>query len=383
MFKASQIESNNLNLQQWKQTIFDNYQVDENQYLEELIKLAAPSSNNIKQVTQNTIELIKNVRSSSHKRDTIEAFLHQYSLDTEEGVVLMCLAEALLRIPDANSANDLIKDKLSAADWSGYLGQSDSWLVNASSWGLVLTGKFVTLDNNFSEESTNTLNKAISKAGEPVIRAALNQVMKFMGKQFVLGRTIKEALHRGKDDRKKGYTHSFDMLGEAAFTDADALKYLHAYEQAIRQLGEDESASELFPPSISIKLSALHPRYEAAKRTRVLKELGNRLEHLARIAKNLNISISIDAEEADRLEISLDLFEQLFRSDTCNAWDGLGLVVQAYSKRALPVLGWVAALAKETGKKIPVRLVKGAYWDSEMSLAAFLVKTGYEACPIC
>ena len=377
MFKASQIASTKFNLQQWKQSIYDNYQVDESSYLQELITLAAPSSDEIKQITTSTIKLIKSVRSNSHKRDTIESFLHQYSLDTEEGVVLMCLAEALLRIPDANSANDLIKDKLSSADWSGYLGQSDSWLVNASSWGLVLTGKFVTLDNSFSGKSTNTLNKAISKAGEPVIRAALNQVMKFMGKQFVLGRNIEEALKRGKKDRTKGYTHSFDMLGEAAFTEADALKYLEAYEQAIRQLGKDESVNAELPPSISIKLSALHPRYESAKKTQVLKQLGDRLEHLAKIAKSLNIAISIDAEEADRLEISLQLFEQLFRSKTCQGWEGLGIVVQAYSKRALPVLGWIAELARENQRMIPVRLVKGAYWDSEIKWAQQIGQAAY------
>jgi len=379
MFKASQIGDLNYDLQQWKQSVYDNYQVDEKNYLEELINLASPTADDISKITQQTVALINDVRSQSKNQDTIEAFLHQYSLDTEEGVVLMCLAEALLRIPDANSANDLIKDKLSAADWSGYLGQSDSWLVNASSWGLVLTGKFVTLDNSFSEQSTNTLNKAISKAGEPVIRAALNQVMKFMGKQFVLGRTINEALKRGKADRKKGYTHSFDMLGEAAFTDSDALKYLAAYKEAIKQLGEDKTSSNVTPASISIKLSALHPRYESTQKQRVLLELGQRLVELASIAKSFNIAISIDAEEADRLEISLELFEQLLRHEICDNWDGLGIVVQAYSKRALPVLGWIRELAKQTNKIIPVRLVKGAYWDSEIKWAQ---QTGQDAYPV-
>ncbi len=379
MFKASQIDTINTSLSAWKLAIYDNYQVDENLYLEELIALASPSESEISEITEDTIELIKTVRMETGNRDTIESFLHQYSLDTEEGVVLMCLAEALLRIPDANSANDLIKDKLSSADWSGYLGKSDSWLVNASSWGLVLTGKFVTLDNHFNDQSTNTLNKAISKAGEPVIRAALNQVMKFMGKQFVLGRTIEEALKRGKDDRKKGYTHSFDMLGEAAFTEADALKYLTAYEQAIQQLGQDKKPQHILPPSISIKLSALHPRYQASQKQRVLTELGERLKQLATVAKKLNIAISIDAEEADRLEISLELFEQLFHSEICSDWDGLGIVVQAYSKRALPVLGWIAKLAKQSGRKIPVRLVKGAYWDSEIKWAQ---QIGQDAYPV-
>ncbi len=380
MFKASQILSSEIqkfSLQQWKKAVYQNYQVDETQYLQELIALAAPSSDEVNQITAETVQLIQQVRSKSQQRDTIESFLHQYSLDTEEGVVLMCLAEALLRIPDANSANNLIKDKLSSADWSGYLGKSESWLVNASSWGLVLTGKFVTLDNEFSKKSTSTLNKAISKAGEPVIRGALNQVMKFMGKQFVLGRNIKEALKRGKDDRKKGYTHSFDMLGEAAFTETDALKYLDAYYQAIEQLAADKSSQGSRPASISIKLSALHPRYESAKQARVLKQLGERLGTLAKLAKKLNIAISIDAEEADRLELSLSLFEQLYQSDICEGWEGLGMVVQAYSKRALPVLGWLTALSRETGRKIPVRLVKGAYWDSEIKWAQQTGQSGY------
>lgn len=367
MFEASTILSQPLrSLDEWKQLIFANYQVEENEYLEQLLKLATPDSDTVNGITEQTIDLINKVRAKDKDRDTIESFLHQYSLDTEEGVVLMCLAEALLRIPDANSANSLIKDKLASADWKSYVGQSDSWLVNASAWGLVLTGKFVTLDKDFSDESTNILSKAVSKTGEPVIRAALNQVMKFMGRQFVLGRTIDEALKRGKESWKKGYTHSFDMLGEAAFTQQDAEKYFQAYLDAIKMLGEHDSPKNLLAPSISIKLSALHPRYDVSQKDRVLKEMGAKLETLAETAKSLDVAMSIDAEEADRLEISLELFENLYRSKACEDWEGLGLVVQAYSKRALPVLGWLNQLALDLRKRIPVRLVKGAYWDSEI-----------------
>ena len=273
MFKASNLLSETpsvTTLQDWKQAIFDNYQVDETDYIEELLTLTDSDSSTLSAVTAHTVDLIKRVRAKSDKRDTIESFLHQYSLDTSEGVVLMCLAEALLRIPDANSANSLIKDKLATADWSSYLGKSDSWLVNASSWGLVLTGKFVKLDADFTQKSVGILAKTINKAGEPILRTALNQVMKFMGRQFVLGRTINEALKRGKESHKKGYTHSFDMLGEAALTDKDAQNYLEAYAKAIQTLGEQPHPKDVLAPSISIKLSALHPRYDVFKRERVL-----------------------------------------------------------------------------------------------------------------
>lgn len=367
MFNAPEIFSQPpQSLEQWKSVIFSNYQVDENDYLTQLIPLAEASPDDLEYITDHTITLINKVRAKGDERDTVESFLHQYSLDTEEGVVLMCLAEALLRIPDANSANSLIKDKLASADWGAYVGKSDSWLVNASAWGLVLTGKFVTLDKEFSKDSSNILSKTVAKTGEPVIRAALNQVMKFMGRQFVLGRSIEEALKRGKASWKKGYTHSFDMLGEAAFTADDAEKYFQAYKDAINTLGEQKKPEDLLAPSISIKLSALHPRYDVSKQHRVLKELGNKLVELAKTAKAVDVAISIDAEEADRLEISLELFENLYRSEVCKNWCGLGLVVQAYSKRALPVLGWVNQLATDLNKRIPLRLVKGAYWDSEI-----------------
>ncbi len=382
MFKASQVLSDTPlanSLDDWKTLIFENYQVDESAYLQELIDLAESDSETFPKVTKHTIDLINRVRSKSDQRDTIESFLHQYSLDTSEGVVLMCLAEALLRIPDANSANSLIKDKLASADWSSYLGKSDSWLVNASSWGLVLTGKFVKLDADFTDKSTNLLAKTLNKAGEPVLRTALNQVMKFMGKQFVLGRTINEALKRGKDSHKKGYTHSFDMLGEAAFTETDARNYQEAYSNAIKTLGQQEQPEGVHPPSISIKLSALHPRYDVFKRERVLEELGQRLNQLITQAREVDVAISIDAEEADRLEISLELFEQLYRHPVCKDWDGLGIVVQAYSKRALPILCWLNQLSTEVGTRIPVRLVKGAYWDSEIKWSQ---QGGYDSYPV-
>jgi RHH-type proline utilization regulon transcriptional repressor/proline dehydrogenase/delta 1-pyrroline-5-carboxylate dehydrogenase len=368
MFKASQILTRQpaASTTEWFPLIASNYQVDEEAYLKELMVLADPGDDTKAAVKRQALNWINKVRQSDSRRETIESFLNQYSLDTQEGVVLMCLAEALLRIPDAESANRLIKDKLSGADWAAYVGKSDSWLVNASAWGLVLTGKLVSLDSEFKQESANILAKAVNRAGEPVVRAALNQVMKFMGRQFVLGRTIDEALKRAADDNKKGYTHSFDMLGEAAFTAEDARRYTEAYRKAIETLGQWPASDDVPPASISIKLSALHPRYDAAKRDRVLSEMYATVLGLAQLAREKQVAISIDAEEADRLEISLELFEKVYRHPSLQGWDGLGLVVQAYSKRALPVLGWAAALAAELGIRMPVRLVKGAYWDSEI-----------------
>ncbi|RMH39939.1 MAG: bifunctional proline dehydrogenase/L-glutamate gamma-semialdehyde dehydrogenase PutA [Gammaproteobacteria bacterium] len=379
MLKASKIltQAPANTTDEWMKWVQANYQVDENAYLEELIALAAPDAASHANIRNRALKYIQQVRQGERRRETIEAFLSQYSLDTKEGVVLMCLAEALLRIADAESANRLIKDKLSGADWAAYVGKSDSWLVNASAWGLVLTGKLVELDSEFKAQSTNILAKAINRVGEPVVRAALNQVMKFMGRQFVLGRTIDEAWKRAAEDHKRGYTHSFDMLGEAAFTAEDAERYTEAYANAIKTLATVKAPDGVPAPSISVKLSALHPRYDAVKRERVLTEMYERLLGLAELARRHNVAMSIDAEEADRLEISLELFEKVYRSESLAGWDGLGLVVQAYSKRALPVLGWAAALAQDLGIRMPVRLVKGAYWDSEIKWSQQRGLAGY------
>ncbi|MGF1823549.1 bifunctional proline dehydrogenase/L-glutamate gamma-semialdehyde dehydrogenase PutA [Vibrio splendidus] len=343
------------------------YMVDETQWLEQLLPLATPSESEKQKITDKTTSLIEAIRADKTSIQMIDALLLEYSLDTQEGILLMCLAEALMRIPDSATADALIRDKLSVADWKSHLKNSDSVFVNASTWGLMLTGKVVGLSSN-EQSAGQAVNRLVNKLSEPVIRKAMHQAMKVMGHQFVLGRSIAEAQKNGKSMRDKGFTYSYDMLGEAALTTADANKYYKDYLMAIEAVGRDTYvSSKLSPaPSVSIKLSALHPRYEVANEDRVLTELCDTLEQLLRRAVELDVAITIDAEEADRLELSLKLFEKLYRTDLVKGWGKFGLVIQAYSKRALPVLVWLNRLAKERGDLIPLRLVKGAYWDSEI-----------------
>ncbi|WP_286302810.1 bifunctional proline dehydrogenase/L-glutamate gamma-semialdehyde dehydrogenase PutA [Vibrio apostichopi] len=343
------------------------YMVDETQWLEQLLPLATPSESEKQQIADKTTSLIESIRADKTSIQMIDALLLEYSLDTQEGILLMCLAEALMRIPDSATADALIRDKLSVADWKSHLKNSDSVFVNASTWGLMLTGKVVGLSSN-EQSAGQAVNRLVNKLSEPVIRKAMHQAMKVMGHQFVLGRSIAEAQKNGKSMRDKGFTYSYDMLGEAALTTADANKYFKDYLMAIEAVGRDTyvSSKSSPAPSVSIKLSALHPRYEVANEERVLTELCDTLEQLLRRAVELDVAITIDAEEADRLELSLKLFEKLYRTDLVKGWGKFGLVIQAYSKRALPVLVWLNRLAKEQGDLIPLRLVKGAYWDSEI-----------------
>ncbi|WP_018692748.1 bifunctional proline dehydrogenase/L-glutamate gamma-semialdehyde dehydrogenase PutA [Algicola sagamiensis] len=381
MFKASEVLAPGyapVDLSQFRQAITNNYIVDEDQYLQELLKLVPNDPNELNQLTRNAEALVSQVREGASGGDGIDAFLQEYSLDTQEGIILMCLAEALLRIPDAATADALIKDKLDGADWEKHLKQSDSLLVNASTWGLMLTGKVLHMDKKMDGSPSNLLNRMVNKLGEPVVRSSMYTAMKIMGKQFVLGRNIGEALKSAHKSREHGYTHSFDMLGEAALTMADAEKYWQSYSNAIKKVSEETYRNPAISrPTISIKLSALHPRYEVACSDRVLTEMADSVGKLIAQAREQNVGITIDAEEMDRLELSLDLFEKLYRSDIAKGWGNLGLVVQAYSKRALPVLCWLTALAKEQGDEIPVRLVKGAYWDSEIKLCQQMGIEGY------
>ncbi len=369
MFPARQVFApayESLSLAQWRTLITDNYNVDESAYLTELLELLDYSDAQIAATTQASVDFVEEVRRRNRDKQGVEAFLQQYSLSTQEGVILMCLAEALLRIPDADVANKLIADKLRVADWEKHVGQSESLLVNASTWALMLTGKVMTLSDEVDGQPANLLKRLIQSCGEPIVRQSLNQAMKMMGKQFVLGRTIAEAIERAAKDNPRGYTHSYDMLGEAAFTHDDAIRYRESYRAAIRAIGATPRPERVPPASISIKLSALHPRYEVSKRDRVLREMVDTLVDLATEARQLNVFINIDAEEADRLELSLDVIEAVLRHDATKGWNGFGLVVQAYSKRALPVLGFLRQLARDLGKQLPLRLVKGAYWDSEI-----------------
>jgi len=354
------------------------YAIDEDQWLRELMPLAEPSPEQINGTEARATALIEQVRADDGAIHMIDALLLEYSLDTREGILLMCLAEALMRVPDAETADALIRDKLSVADWKSHLKHSDSLLVNASTWGLLLTGKVVTLDEREDGTPSSVINRLVNRLGEPLIRKVMQQAMKIMGHQFVLGRDINEAMKRGSEFRQKGYTYSFDMLGEAALTRTDAAKYLNDYSNAIQFVGNYQDKKARGPkPSVSIKLSALHPRYEPGQEEQVMTQLYETVLKLIRQARALDVAITIDAEEADRLELSLELFQKLYQHPDCQGWGGFGLVVQAYSKRALPVLVWLAALAKQQGDLIPVRLVKGAYWDSEIKLCQQRGLDGY------
>lgn len=344
------------------------YMVDESRWLNELLPLATPSQEENSEIKRKTTELIESIRADKKSIQMIDALLLEYSLDTQEGILLMCLAEALMRIPDAATADALIRDKLTVADWKSHLRNSDSVFVNASTWGLMLTGKVVGLADAETTSPTQAVSKLVNKLSEPVIRQAMHQAMKIMGHQFVLGRTIVEAQKNGQENSEKGYDFSFDMLGEAALTTKDAKKYCQDYLKAIEAIGDRKSQGDT-TSSISIKLSALHPRYEVANEQRVMSELYTTLLKLITRARALDVAIAIDAEEMDRLELSLHLFKKLYHSPATQGWGKLGLVVQAYSKRALPVLVWLNSLAQEQGDTIPVRLVKGAYWDSEIKWA--------------
>ena len=313
--------------------------------------------------------LVERVR--AHKPAGLDAFMHAYDLGSDEGVALMCLAEALLRIPDAETADDLIHDKLSGPDWAEKLGGSRSTFVNAATISLLLTGRVLDSANDRTEGWRASLGRAVGRLGEPVIRTAVGQGMKILGGQFVFGRTIDEALARSKPEQAKGLSHSFDMLGEAAKTHADAARYADAYRGALDRIAASASGGFRAAPGISVKLSALHPRYEFTHAEEAKAAIFPVLRELAAKASAADVHLTIDAEEADRLELSMDLIEALSAEDAlfANGWGGFGLALQAYSKRALPLVDWVAALARKHHRRVMVRLVKGAYWDSEIKAA--------------
>jgi len=321
--------------------------------------------------------LVAAVRRDRLGKGGIDAFLHEYALSSPEGVALLCLAEALLRIPDAETVDRLIRDKIGSADWESHLGRSESMFINASTWALMLTGRLLHTVSPAPDLRT-VLRRFVARSSEPVLRQAVTAAMHIIGRQFVMGRTIGEALERARGAEQQGYRHSYDMLGEAAHTAADAARYAAAYDDAIAAIGRSWGGRIIADaPGISIKLSALHPRYEMAQRARVLSEVSLILLELSRHARGAGIGLTIDAEEADRLDLSLDLFEALALSPDLADWDGLGLAVQAYQKRALPVIEWLADLARRSGRRLMVRLVKGAYWDSEIKRTQELGLDGY------
>jgi RHH-type transcriptional regulator, proline utilization regulon repressor / proline dehydrogenase / delta 1-pyrroline-5-carboxylate dehydrogenase len=349
-------------------SVSDRYLADEESLVRELAGIADVGDAPGKQIRATAELLVDAVRRNSAGDGGIDAFLQQYDLSSEEGVLLMCIAEALLRIPDDETADELIADKITSARWQDHLGESESLFVNASTWGLMLTGRLLKLDEATRRNPAQVLKKLASRAGEPVVRTAMRQAMRIMGHQFVMGRTIDEALTRSRKKNGRSYRYSFDMLGEAALTAEDAERYFVSYSTAIARIGESAGADQsvFAAPGISVKLSALHPRYSFTQIGRVLKELVPRLADLALQARDAGIALTVDAEEADRLEMSLDVFERVYRDRRLDGYHGLGLAVQAYQRRAAGVVRFLASLSAGVGRRIPVRLVKGAYWDTEI-----------------
>ena len=350
------------------------YLIDEDAHLETLLESLHLTDEQLDRIEEYARDLVEEVRRQRSSKGGIDALLREYDLSSQEGVMLMCLAEALLRIPDTETADRLIRDKLSQAEWDTHLGKSSSFFVNASTWGLLLTGHIVQLAPEMVHESSSFFSRLVSKSGEPVIRMAIRQAMKIIGQQFVMGTNIEDieaAIERSHEGDNKRYRYSFDMLGEAALTQADARAYFDSYLNAIKVLGShaDQGDALFDNPGISVKLSALHPRYEYSQRERVLAELTPRLLELAQAAKQANVNMTIDAEEADRLDLSLDVFEHVFQDQSLTDWEGFGLAVQAYQKRAIYVIGFLSELSQRCHKRIPIRLVKGAYWDTEIKRA--------------
>ncbi|WP_461481875.1 bifunctional proline dehydrogenase/L-glutamate gamma-semialdehyde dehydrogenase PutA, partial [Porticoccus sp.] len=314
--------------------------------------------------------LVTACRRDRQRAGTLESFLQEFGLSNREGIALMCLAEALLRVPDEATADRLIAEKIREGDWGSHRGRSESLFVNASVWGLMLTGGVLPLDREVTDDTPGWIRQLVNRLGEPVVRKAMVQAMRIMGSQYVMGRTLPEAMARGRGELPEATTFSFDMLGEGSRTGQDAERYFEAYAEAIRLIGAANSANTvLAADSISVKLSALHPRYQYSQREAVMTDLLARIRALAVSARGYNIGLSIDAEEAARLDLSLDIFEALARDPALKDWHGLGFVLQAYQKRAPAVARWLMALSEDTGQRFMVRLVKGAYWDSEIKLA--------------
>ncbi len=354
------------------------YRADETQCVNKLLQKAMFSPTELSDIHKRANKLVMGIRKYRKKQGGLDAFLHEYDLSSEEGIALMCLAEALLRIPDRETIDRLISDKISTAEWGQHLSFSNSLFVNAATWSLMLTG--TVLAPTLSDQKTlgTTLKKLFSRASGTIIRPIVLQSMKMIGKQFVMGETINEALERAKKQEEKGYRYSYDMLGESAYTAEDAETYFKSYQNAIAAVGK--AANNLGPihgSGISVKLSALHPRYEVAKRERVLAELAPRLLALAKQAKEQNIGLTVDAEEAERLELSLEIIAMVFSDPSLDGWEGLGLAVQAYQKRAPFVIDWLADLSKRHKRRLMVRLIKGAYWDAEIKKSQLLGLEGY------
>ena len=359
---------------QWD-TLDDHKYRDEPEALRSLLATEPLSSEDRAAVRAEAEALVRGARRHARKQGVVEGFLQEFSLGTREGLALMCLAEALLRVPDEETRDRLIAEKIGSADWASHLGGSDSLFVNASTWGLMLTGRLIDVDEEAKADLPGFLRRVAGRVGEPVIRAAVAQAVRIMGEQFVLGRTIEAAIRRAKAE---GFICSFDMLGEGARTARDAERYEAAYAAALEAVGKRSGgAGPEAGHGVSVKLSALSPRYEATQEARVWSELYPRLKRLALIGARHDINFAIDAEEADRLTLSLKLLDALACEPELGGWTGLGLAVQAYQKRAPEVIERLAALAQNSGRRLMVRLVKGAYWDSEIKRAQVAGRPDY------
>jgi RHH-type proline utilization regulon transcriptional repressor/proline dehydrogenase/delta 1-pyrroline-5-carboxylate dehydrogenase len=354
------------------------YRADETQVINERLQQAEINPDACERIENKARELVIAVRKERLTKSGLDAFLQQYDLSSYEGVALMCLAEALLRVPDEATVHELIRDKITPANWQSHVGKSESFFVNAGTWGLLLTGKLMMRKSRNQKNLSGALQTFLERSSAPVIHAATKQAMKILGHQFVMGRNIKEALKRAVVSEAKGYRYSYDMLGEAARTAQDAERYFQSYSKAIAAIGSAAAGRTVQQaPGISVKLSALHPRYEFAQRDRVLPQLIDRVRQLALQAKAVNIGFTIDAEEADRLDLSLDIIEAVFTDPAFDGWEGFGLAVQAYQKRAYHVLDWLIALARQQKRRFMVRLVKGAYWDYEIKDSQVKGFSGY------
>ncbi|MEW5755060.1 MAG: bifunctional proline dehydrogenase/L-glutamate gamma-semialdehyde dehydrogenase PutA [Pseudomonadota bacterium] len=377
---SNSMTRDHFSLQRLRAEIDRDYMPDEEALIKVLLDEAGMPESDLQQIHQLARRWVEQLRARGVAPGSIESFLQEYSLTTDEGVILMCLAESLLRIPDAATSDRLIQDCIARGDWQQHQGKSDSMLVNAATWGLMLTGKVTPLSERVYADAPGALRRLIGRLGEPLVRRAMQQAVRIMGHQFVMGETIKKALHRaaGTGHHQR---YSFDMLGEAAMTEEDVERYFAAYLDAITRIADEVDADQplLARHGISVKLSALHPRYEFSQRARVMHELSTRVLILAQHAKRAGITMTIDAEESERLTLSLDVFKSVYEDVSLGDWAGLGLAVQAYQTRARAVIDWVIALARQGGRRIPVRLVKGAYWDSEIKRAQ---QAGYPGYPV-
>jgi RHH-type proline utilization regulon transcriptional repressor/proline dehydrogenase/delta 1-pyrroline-5-carboxylate dehydrogenase len=350
-----------------RQKIREFYRISESEAIDHILPEAEVNMAARSRAWERARRMVLQIRREQEGHGGVDALLNEYSLSTAEGVVLMCLAEALLRVPDKHTQEELIRDKLSKGEWTPHLGNSDSIFVNASAWGLLFTGSMVNYADKRKSEQFGLLKKTMGRLGEPVIRRAMKIAMKVMGRQFVMGETIEDAVERAAEKETQGYVYSYDMLGEGARTMRDADRYYDAYVKAIEVIGKAaKGRGPRLSPGISVKLSAIHPRYDFAKYERVMEEIPAKLKALCLMAKKYDIGLTVDAEESERLDISLDIIEKVYSDEDLAGWDGFGLAVQSYQKRAIFVIDWLRDISLKVGRKIMVRLVKGAYWDTEI-----------------